>query len=114
MAALLTPEWLDAVGPLLAEHPPPADGGAGVHVAIGGGPDGDVELGDPATAPLSLTVPAKDLSAMVDGSLEPSVAFMQGRLKATGDTGALFRLLAWTRTPAYGELRADVRAVTDT
>lgn len=85
-----------------------------MHVVIGGGPHGDVKLGDSSAAPLSLTVPAADLSAMVDGSLDPSVAFMQGRLKTTGDTGALFRLLAWTRTSAYGEFRAAVRAITDT
>jgi hypothetical protein len=30
---------------------------------------------------------------LADAGLDPSVAFMRGRLKATGDTGALFELL---------------------
>lgn len=113
MARLLSPEWCEATDALLAEDPPPIDGDVGVHVAVSGGPDGDVKLGDPATAELTLTVPAAEVAAIVDGSLDPNVAFMQGRLKSSGDTGVLFRLLAWTRTPAFAELRAAVAATTD-
>ena len=31
--------------------------------------------------------------AAADASLDPTVAYMQGKLKATGDTGAVFELL---------------------
>jgi len=31
--------------------------------------------------------------AAADAGVEPSVAFMQGRMKATGDTGVLFAVL---------------------
>ena len=40
----------------------------------------------PDDADLVLTVPA------ADATTQPEVAFMQGRLKATGNTGALFDL----------------------
>jgi hypothetical protein len=40
----------------------------------------------PDDADVVVTVP------LADASLDPSVAFMRGRLKATGDTGALFEL----------------------
>ncbi len=35
------------------------------------------------------------------GEMEPSVAFMRGRLKATGDGGLLLGLLASTATDSY-------------
>jgi len=113
VARFLTPTWLDAVASALDDYPPPLDGDARVHVVIGGGPEGDIKLGSSATADLSLTVPATELAAIVDGSLDPSVAFMQGRLKVAGDTGALFRVLAWTRTTAFVDLLTAVQACTD-
>jgi hypothetical protein len=43
----------------------------------------------PDDADVVVTVPLVDVQA--DG-FDPAVAFMQGRLKSTGSTGALFRL----------------------
>jgi hypothetical protein len=40
----------------------------------------------PDDADVVVTVP------LADAALDPSVAFMRGRLKATGDTGVLFEL----------------------
>jgi hypothetical protein len=108
--AFLSSGWLDAVAAAIARHDP--DTSAGVQAVVTGGPEGDVKVGD-RDAALALTIPAPDLRAIVDGSLEPSVAFMQGRLKAAGDTGALFRLLSCTRTPEFAALRAEVQSLTD-
>ena len=43
---------------------------------------------------------------VVDAGLEPAIAFMQGKLKATGHTGRLFELLR------SGEVASAIAAVT--
>jgi hypothetical protein len=106
----LSSDWIDAVRPLVTGYEP--DASIRIQAVVTGGPDGDLKLGDPDSAELVLTIPAAELREIVDGDLEPSVAFMQGRLKAAGDTGALFRLLPHTRTPEFAALRAEVRALT--
>ncbi|HET9731510.1 MAG TPA: SCP2 sterol-binding domain-containing protein [Acidimicrobiales bacterium] len=58
---------------------------------VGGGAGADPDAG------LVLSVAAADAADVVSGRVEPSVAFMRGRLKATGD-GAL--LLAFLRSTA--------------
>jgi len=48
----------------------------------------DERIEGPDDADLVVTV------SLADARLDPTVAFMQGRLKSTGSTGALFRALA--------------------
>lgn len=55
-----------------------------VHVVYG---KKDERVAGPADADVVVTVNAPD------ASLDPTVAFMQGKLKATGHTGQLFDLL---------------------
>jgi putative sterol carrier protein len=43
---------------------------------------------------VTLTASYPDASAMAGGGLDPSVAFMQGRLKTAGDPGFVLDLLA--------------------
>ena len=52
-------------------------------VSAGAAPDPD----------LTLTLPAADARAMMQGELAPSVAFMQGRLKTAGDNGLVVGVL---------------------
>lgn len=55
-----------------------------VHVVLG---KKDERVAGPADADVVVTVGAADVH------LDPTVAFMQGKLKSTGSTGALFELL---------------------
>jgi SCP-2 sterol transfer family len=50
---------------------------------------------------LTLTISTEDARRVKDGELEASVAFMQGRLKSTGDNALLLRVLAWSTTPEF-------------
>jgi hypothetical protein len=50
----------------------------------------DERVDGPDDADVVVTVPLPEVQA--DG-FDPAVAFMQGRLKSTGSTGELFRLL---------------------
>jgi putative sterol carrier protein len=56
---------------------------------------------------LTLTISADDASLVKKGELEPSVAFMQGKLKSTGDNALLLSILAWSATPAFTKALAD-------
>jgi hypothetical protein len=82
-----------------------------VQLVVTGGPDGDahahVRLADgmvaqaspvaDAAADVTLTASAADAAALAAGSLDPSVAFMQGRVKTAGDPGLVLDLLGHLR-----------------
>jgi putative sterol carrier protein len=88
-----------------------------VQVIVKGAPGGDrkcvltfagdeltgAEDGVLADAPLTITVTPADADALLARELDPSVAFMQGRLKTEGDTGVLLALLPVTRTARYDD-----------
>ncbi len=86
-----------------------APGGSGVvQVVVTGLPDGDaswqvqvddgmvaeVAPGAPASAALTLTMPAAIAGAVAGGELTASAAFMQGRMKTAGDLGLVLDVLA--------------------
>ena len=52
-----------------------------------------------------------EVAALVrDGTLDPDVAYMQGRLKVAGDMAAFFDLLPLASSAAFGEALGDSRA----
>ncbi len=70
------------------------------------GPGTPVTAG-PTESDLALALSPDDAQLVGRGELEPSVAFMQGRLKTSGDNALLLRVLAWTTTPAFTPARAE-------
>jgi hypothetical protein len=48
-----------------------------------------------------LTLSPADAGLVKQGLLSPSVAFMQGRLKTSGDNALLLRVLAWSASDAF-------------
>jgi hypothetical protein len=50
---------------------------------------------------LSLGLGPEDAELVRRGQLAPSVAFMQGRLKTSGDNDLLLRVLKWSATPGF-------------
>jgi SCP-2 sterol transfer family len=57
-------------------------------------------------ADLTLTIGTDEARLVREGELAPSVAFMRGRLKSTGDNALLLRILAWSATPAFNDALA--------
>jgi hypothetical protein len=55
---------------------------------------------------LTLTIGTDDARRIKEGQLDPSVAFMQGKLKSTGNNALLLSILAWSATPAFPEALA--------
>jgi len=62
---------------------------------------GLVSTGCEGEPELTLTLSTDDARSVKDGRLEPSVAFMQGRLKTSGDNALLLRVLNWSASPAF-------------
>ncbi len=56
---------------------------------------------------LTLGLSPDDAELVWNGDLAPSVAFMQGRLKTSGDNALLLAVLAWSATPAFSQALAD-------
>jgi hypothetical protein len=123
MVEFLSAEWLTAARDAVAA--PALD--VRLQVTVTGAPGGDViwhavsangvlaglDAGPLPDAGVALTLSYADAVAMLRGELDPSVAYMQGRMKTAGDPGKLLDLLAATATPEYGALRAALEAVTD-
>ncbi len=127
MTAWLTPEWFDRVRALASELPARAGQSGRIQQHITGGPDGDVacywvlEDGHPTSAAagtvdapdLTLSLSWSDAAAVQAGTLDPSVAFMQGRMKVVGSMALVLDLLSVAREPERVEIHRRVAELTD-
>lgn len=122
---LMSAEWADAAAPL-TELLPDVPGAAGsVSLAVSGGRRQEAGFhwsydagkarsgtaGIDGAADLVLLLAAPDAIDVLKGDVEPSVAFMRGRLKASGDGGLLLGFLKSTVDPAFSNWRDKVRAL---
>src|SRR5580658_10189360 len=127
MAKWLTQEWLDE-GKQLSESQPERPGAsARMQYVVTGGPDGDVKyywvlengkllesnLGELEDAEVTLTQSFEDAQRIQKGELDANAAFMQGRVKVTGNMAKLMSLLPITNSPEYKELATEILAVTE-
>ncbi|MGI9032416.1 MAG: SCP2 sterol-binding domain-containing protein [Acidimicrobiales bacterium] len=127
MPKYLTQEWLDAQKDLAQTFPERPGATARMQYHVTAGPDGDIRyywvldegklvessLGDDADADFTLTLSYDDSVKMQKGELDPNAAFMQGRMKVTGNMGKLMSLLPLTQSPEYKAIQDDIRHVTD-
>jgi SCP-2 sterol transfer family len=127
VAGWLTEEWAGEAAALV-DLLPPADGLTGTFsLAIGLGPrkevalhwsyqDGAPEGGGPGADPdadVSLTLAATDALDLFGGAVEPSVSYMRGRLKASGDGSRLLGFLSSTGSKQYQKWRSRVGALAE-
>lgn len=125
MPDLGTPEWASEAGEMWASLPP-APGAEGTvlwSVAVAPRKEASVHwryeagqvvaggAGPAAGADLTLTASAADAIEVLSGRVEPSVAFMRGRLKASGEGSLLLAFLASTTSSGFEEWRSRVGAV---
>lgn len=127
MTTWLSAPWFDEVLGLATALPDRPGLTARIQEQITGGPDGDlscyweVEDGHPTAAAVgtiddadvTLTLSWGDAAAVHTGALDPSVAFMQGRMKVVGSMEMVLALLPAARAPEGLELRRRVAAITD-
>jgi putative sterol carrier protein len=115
MASWLSQEWAEEAAGLTSHLPPIADASGSISLTVSGGSrkevhfhwvykDGVAVAGAPGPQPdadLVLTLAAPDAVQVFSGAVEPSVAFMRGRLKAAGEGGLLLGFLESTRSEAF-------------
>jgi predicted lipid carrier protein YhbT len=127
MAKYLSQEWLEQ-GKKLSESQPERPGAtARMQYVVTGGPDGDIRyywvlengklqessLGELPDADFTMTMTYADSVAVQNGDLDANAAFMQGRIKVTGNMGTLMQLMPLTMSPEYKQLQEQERGMTE-
>ena len=127
MPQYLTQEWLDAGRELAQEFPERPGATARLQYQVTGTPQGDVHyywvvengkllentLGDDPDAEITLSMSYEDAMKMQKGELDPNAAFMQGRMKVSGNMAKLMSLLPLTNSPEYRALQEQIRDITE-
>jgi putative sterol carrier protein len=127
MAKYLSQEWLDLQKELGQEFPERPGATARMQYVVTGAPDGDVKyyaviengkmlentLGEDAQAEFTLTTSYDDSVKVLKGELDPNAAFMQGKMKVTGNMGKLMSLMPLTQSPEYKGIQTKVADQTE-
>ena len=128
MVRYLSQEWMDRARELAADFPETPGASVRMQQVITGAPEGDVRyytviedgktleqsLGeDPEGAEVTLTNSYDDAVKILTGELDASAAFMQGRVKVTGNMAKMMALLPLSTKPEYKEIQERLRAETE-
>ena len=127
MAKYLSQEWLDLQKELAQEFPERPGASAHMQYVVTGAPDGDVKyyaviengkmlenrLGEDPEAEFTLSQTYDDSVKILKGELDANAAFMQGKLKVTGNMGKLMSLMPLTQSPEYKAISTKVADQTE-
>ena len=127
MPKFLTQEWLDEQKRLAESQPERPGASARMQYVVTGAPGGDIEyywvledgrlteaqVGNLDDAEVTLTQTWDDAVQIQKGDLDVNAAFMQGRVKVTGNMAKVMSLLPLTNSPEYKQLQDDLRAITE-
>jgi alkyl sulfatase BDS1-like metallo-beta-lactamase superfamily hydrolase len=127
MSQYLSQEWLDETRKLAENQPVRPGATARIQYLNTGGPDGDIryywvledgkildsQLGDVDDPDFTLTMTYDDAMKVQKGELDANAAFMQGRMKVSGNMAKLMSLLPLTNSPEYRALQEEIRGITD-
>jgi putative sterol carrier protein len=127
MAKYMTQEWLDEARKLAEGQPERPGASAKMQYVLTGGPEGDVKyywvlengklleskLGELPDVDFTMTLSYDDSVKVQKGELDANAAFMQGRMKVTGNMGKLMQLMPLTNSPEYKALQEDIANITE-
>jgi len=127
VAKYLSEEWFDESRAIGADQPERPGASVRMNWVVTGSPQGDVDyhtivengrgvdssLGSLPDPEVSLTASWGDSLRMASGELDINAAFMQGKVKATGNMAKFMSLLPLTAAPEYRQFQERVRAMTE-
>jgi alkyl sulfatase BDS1-like metallo-beta-lactamase superfamily hydrolase len=127
MPKWLSQDWLDQSKKLAESQPERPGASARMQYVVTGGPDGDIkyywilengklqesQLGELSDAEVTLTQSYEDAQKIQKGELDANAAFMQGRVKVTGNMAKLMALLPLTNAPEYKDLQTQIADITE-
>ncbi len=127
MSKWLTQEWLDETKKMAEGQPERPGASARMQYVVSGGPDGDIDyywilengkivtsqLGKLDDAEVTLTTGYADALKIQKGELDANAAFMQGKVKVTGNMAKVMSLLPITNSPEYKELQKEIADITE-
>jgi putative sterol carrier protein len=127
MPQYLTQEWLDQQQKIAQEFPERPGATAHLQYVVTGGPEADIKyywvlengklqqskLGEDPDAEVTLTLSYDDSVKIQKAELDETAAFMQGRLKVTGNMGKLMSLMPLTQSPEYKSIKAKITDITE-
>jgi putative sterol carrier protein len=127
MPKYLSQDWLDTQREIAQEFPERPGATAHLQYVVTGAPEGEVRyywvvengklledaLGEDPDAEVTLTTTYDDAVKIQKGELDETAAFMQGRLKVTGNMGKLMSLMPLTQSPEYKAIKAKITEVTE-
>ena len=128
MAKYLSQEWLDEGAKLAEDQPERPGASARMQYVVTGVPgEGDVsyywvlengkliesKVGEIPDSDFTITTTYEDSKKIQDGELDANAAFMQGRMKVTGNMGKLMSLMPLTQSPEYKGLQEKIKGITE-
>jgi putative sterol carrier protein len=127
MPKFLSQEWLDEQKRLAESQPERPGASARMQYVVTGAPEGDVKyywvlengklleskVGEMPDPEVTLTQSYDDAVKIQKGELDANAAFMQGRVKVTGNMAKLMSLLPLTNAPEYKQLQSEIQAITE-
>jgi putative sterol carrier protein len=127
MAKFLSQEWMERAKELAADFPETPGATVRLQQVVTGGPDGEVKyyrviengktleqtLGEDPDADVTLSNSYEDAVKVMKGELDANAAFMQGRVKVTGNMAKIMSLIPLTAKPEYREIEEKLRQETE-
>lgn len=127
MPKYLSQEWLDEFRTLAQDQPTRPGATVKIQYKVAGGPDGDIDyywvidegkileagLGTIPGADFTMTQNYDDAAKVQRGELEATAAFMQGKMKVSGNMAKMMSLLPITNSPEWKALQEKVRTITE-
>ena len=128
MPKYLTQEWMDTAKQLAADFPETPGASVRMQQVVTGAPDGgdikyytvidngkttEQSLGEDPNAEVTLTNTYEDAVKIMKGELDANAAFMQGKVKVTGNMAKMMSLMPLTSKPEYKQIQEKLRAATE-
>ncbi len=127
MSKWLTQEWLDETRKMAEDQPERPGASARMQYVVTGAPEGDIEyywvlengklveskLGHLDDSEVTLATSYSDAVKIQKGELDANAAFMQGKVKVTGNMAKVMSLLPITNSPEYKQMQAEIARMTE-